>query len=91
MKFLTRFVIPNVSAEKIGIDLTKSYICDVGSHKPPQNFVVITSDDIKNQILMEVSKFDFLEDKIVLHGWLNYNYTGESYLCKGAVKLRSIV
>jgi hypothetical protein len=86
MKFLTRFVIPNTSAQKIG-----SYLSDIGSHKPPHNFVIITSFDLERPILMEVSEFDFLEDRIVFRGWLNYNYTGESYLCKGAVELRSIV
>ena len=91
MKFLTRFVIPNASAEKISIDLAKTYVCDVGSHKPPHNFVVITSFDLERPILMEVSEFDFLEDRIVFRGWLNYNYTGQSYLCKGAVELRSIL
>lgn len=90
MKFLTRFVIPNLSAQKIGIDLVENYICDINSHKPPQNFVVISSEDIQKPILMEVSEFDFLEDRIVFRGWLNYNYTGESYLCKGAVELRAM-
>jgi hypothetical protein len=88
MKFLTRFVIPNLSAQKIGVDLVKGYTCDVVSHKPPQNFVVIASEQIEKPILMEVSEFDFLEDRVVLRGWLNYNYTSESYLCKGSVELR---
>ncbi len=57
MKFLTRFVVPNLSAQKIGVDLVKNYTCDVDSHKPPQNFVVITSEEIKKPILMEVSEF----------------------------------
>ena len=91
MKFLTRFVIPNLSANKTGIDLTKNYTCDISSHKPPQNFIVISSEEIDKPILMEVSEFDFLEDRIVFRGWLNYNYTSESYLCKGAVELRSIL
>lgn len=91
MKFLTRFVIPNVSAQKMGVDLTKSYVSDIGSHKPPYNFVVITSFDLERPILMEISEFDFLEDRIVFRGWLNYNYTGESYLCQGAVELRSML
>lgn len=90
MKFSTRFVIPNVSAQKTGISLTESYICDVGSYKPMQNFVVVTSDDIEKPILIEVSEFEFLEDKIVFRGWINYNYIGESYLCKGAVELRCV-
>jgi hypothetical protein len=90
MKFLTRFVVPNLSAQKMGVDLVKNYICDVVSHKPPQNFIVIASEEMKNPILMEVSEFDYLEDKIVFKGWLNYNYTSESYLCRGAVELMII-
>lgn len=88
MKFLARFVIPNVSAQKIGVDLTKSYISEVGSHKPPYNFVVITSYDLERPMLMEVSEFDYLEDRIVFRGWFNYNYTGDSYLFKGSIELR---
>lgn len=91
MKFLTRFVIPNLSANKIGIDLIKNYTCDISSRKPPQNFIVLSSEEIDKLILMEVSEFDYLEDKIVFRGWLNYNYTGESYLCKGAVELKPIL
>jgi hypothetical protein len=91
MKFIARFVIPNVSAQKTGIDITKTYAADIGSHKGLRNFVVITSFDLERPILMEVSEFEYLEDRIVFRGWLNYNYTGESYLCRGAVELRSFL
>lgn len=39
MKFLTRFVIPNLSANKTDIDLIKNYTCDISSRKPPHNFI----------------------------------------------------
>lgn len=91
MKFSTRFVIPNVSAEKIGVNLTRTYISYIISHKPPYNFVVIDCPDLMKPILMEISDSDFLEDKIVFRGWLNYNYTGDSYLFKGSVELKPIL
>ena len=90
MKFLTRFVIPNLSAQKIGIDLVKNYLCEVVSTRASEKFIVISSQQIEKPILMEVSEFGLFEDKIVFRGWLNYNYTSESpYLCKGSVELRA--
>ena len=90
MKFSTRFVVPNVSAEKIGVNLTKTYISNVVSQKPPYNFVVVDCADLGKPILMEVSEFDFLEDKIVFRGWLNYNYSNDPYLFKGSIELKPI-
>lgn len=91
MKFSTRFVIPNVSAEKIGVNLTKTYVSDIISHSAASRFVVIDCPDLANLILMEASDSDYLEDKIVFRGWLNYNYTGDSYLFKGSIELKPII
>lgn len=88
MKFLIRFVVPNVSAQKIGVDLTKTYVCEIYSQKPPPNFVKLTCPDLNGEFLMEVQEFDFLEDRIVFRGWLNYNM---QYLSRAALELKSIL
>lgn len=88
MKFLTRFVVPNVSAQKIGVDLTKTYVCEIQSQKPPPNFIKLTCLDLNGNFLMEIQEFDFLENRVVLRGWLNYN---TEYLCRAALELKSIL
>ena len=52
MKYKARFVIPNVSAQKIGINLTSTYFVDVVSDKNPYLYVNILEGELKNTCLL---------------------------------------
>jgi len=93
MKFLARFVVPNKSATGVGIDLTKTYPIDVMTNMDySKEFVIISGYDFERPFLLEVVDRQFLEDRIVMRGWFNYDYIGmEPYLFKGAIELRPIL
>jgi hypothetical protein len=93
MKFLGRFVIPNKSANTIGIDLTKSYPLDVMTNMDfSKEFVIISGYDFERPFLLEVIDRQFLEDRFVMRGWFNYNYISqEPYLFKGAIEFRPVL
>jgi hypothetical protein len=93
VKFQTRFVIPNKSASKIGIDLAATYLTDIVTSKDSMEnidywyFITIYCKNFPKPFLMEINEQQFLEDRIVLRGWINY-CSDEPYLCKAAIELR---
>lgn len=91
MKYKARFVIPNVSAEKIGVNLTSTYLVDVVSDKNPFLYVNILEGELKNTcLLVEQQTNVFKEYCLVISGWMNHNYwTQDSYLFQGAIELFS--
>lgn len=93
MKFSARFVIPNKSADTIGIDLAKLYVIDAVSNKNyEKDILTISSFNFERPFLIEVVDREFCEDKIVIRGWFNYDYSGpEPYLFKGALELRTVL
>ena len=93
MTFSARFVIPTVSAEKLKIDLARSYPVSVVSNTDYAdanrgNFVNIYCDDFDHPFLMQINQTQFFEDRVVLRGWINY-VSESPYLFNGIVELRN--
>ena len=84
MKFFIQFSVSQASAEKIGIDLKKRYLCNVQSQDSLQNFVSIYVVEFNSIFVMEVKEINFINNKMVFHGWLNYN---SEYLCQCVAEL----
>lgn len=90
MRFAARFVIPNVSSEKLGIDLSKTYAAEImtDNNQRHKNFIHIYCKNIDYPFLVEVIEQEFFQDRLVIRGWLNY-LSESPYLFKGYIELRS--
>ena len=92
MKYKARFILPNATANRCGVSLTKTY--DVSVETPniapsdKYNYVVVSSASFEKEFLIEVHHLIFTEELISLSGWATYDPQGQPTLCRGAVELR---
>ena len=92
MKYKALFILPNVSANRLGISLTETY--DVTVETPDiapsdiLNYVVVSSDSFSKDFLIEIHRFVFTEDLVTISGWVTYDPKGQPTLCRGALQLR---
>ena len=93
MKYKGRFILPNVSANRCGISLTKTYdvVVETKNISPSDkyNYAVVTSPSIEKDLLVEIHHIVFAEDLLSISGWVTYDPQGTPTLCRGAVELRN--
>lgn len=98
MKATARFVIPNISASSIGLDLTELYEVDIkttGNSAEGRPFAICEIIQPNNKFapfLLEIADTAFEPHTLAVRAWFVYNYRDEenSRLFRGALEIRAI-
>lgn len=97
MKATARFVISNISASTIGIDMRELYEIDIKStdesvERGQIAIVKIVNTDKFAPFMLEIADISFEPHALVVRAWFVYNFEDQpnSRLFQGALEIRAI-